>query len=104
MNLANPVRTLTPKAMARGGAQKAMEEQLEQVLQGMPHDRKFLIVSYSTDILMAPSESEVLTEALESVGLFVKYKCLESDFGHDSFLLQSQAPYLHRIMSKFLRF
>ena len=60
MNLANPVRTLQP--YTKGGsrdAQDHIQNKLQEVLSEIPQDRKFLIVSYSTDVLMAPNESEV---------------------------------------------
>ena len=49
---------------------------------------KFLVVSYSTDWLYPPAESEELVRALLQNGLDATYVEIKSDYGHDAFLLE----------------
>ena len=47
----------------------------------------FLVISFSTDWLFPPSQSRDMVRALRRVGKDVSYCDIESDQGHDSFLL-----------------
>jgi homoserine O-acetyltransferase len=49
---------------------------------------KFLIVSYSSDWLYPPAESEELVRALLHNGIDATYVEIKSDHGHDAFLLE----------------
>ena len=50
---------------------------------------KFLVVSFTSDWLFPPYQSEEITRTLMSVDKEVSYCCIESDYGHDAFLLES---------------
>ncbi len=47
----------------------------------------FLVVSFTSDWLFPPEQSRELVQALRRVGLDVSYCNIESDQGHDAFLL-----------------
>jgi len=49
---------------------------------------KFLVVSFSSDWLYPPSESEEIVRALLQNGLDATYVEIESNYGHDAFLLE----------------
>ena len=58
---------------------------------------KTLCVAISTDILFPPVEQQLLSEYIPNA----VYKQIESDFGHDGFLIESKK--LAAIISKFLK-
>jgi homoserine O-acetyltransferase/O-succinyltransferase len=49
---------------------------------------KFLVLSYSSDWLFPPEQSEELVRALLRNGLDASYVEIKSDYGHDAFLLE----------------
>jgi len=51
---------------------------------------KFLVLSFSSDWLYPPEESEKLVSALKANGVAVEYRKIETDSGHDSFLLENK--------------
>ena len=51
---------------------------------------KFLVVSYSSDWLYPPEESEQIVRALLQNGLDATYVEIQSDYGHDAFLLEAE--------------
>ncbi len=48
---------------------------------------RFLVVSFTTDWRFAPARSEEIVNALIHADKDVSYACIESDNGHDAFLL-----------------
>ena len=50
---------------------------------------RFLILSYSSDWLYPPAQSEELVRALLKNGLDATYMEIQSDYGHDAFLLET---------------
>ncbi len=61
---------------------------------------KFLVLSYSSDWLYPPHESRTLVQALKANKLDVSYCNIQSDYGHDAFLLEADAQ--SKIISNFL--
>lgn len=61
---------------------------------------EYLFISYSSDWLYPPYQSEEMVEAARASGLHVEYLAAEADMGHDSFLLETdqQGP----LIAKFL--
>jgi homoserine O-acetyltransferase len=63
----------------------------------------FLVLSFSSDWRFAPERSREITDALMSAGKSVSYVEVESDKGHDAFLLPNDryekalAGYLSRV-------
>ncbi|MDG2019193.1 MAG: homoserine O-acetyltransferase [Porticoccaceae bacterium] len=51
---------------------------------------KFLVVSFSSDWRFSPARSRELTDALIAAGKDVSYIAIDSDHGHDAFLLPNQ--------------
>ena len=49
---------------------------------------KFLVLSYSSDWLYPPAQSEELVRALLRNGIDATYVEIQSDYGHDAFLLE----------------
>jgi homoserine O-acetyltransferase len=49
---------------------------------------KFLVLSYSSDWLYPPEQSEELVRALLRNGIDASYVEIKSDYGHDAFLLE----------------
>jgi homoserine O-acetyltransferase len=49
---------------------------------------RFLALSFSSDWLYPPHESQRIVEALEAAGREVTYRNLRSSYGHDAFLLE----------------
>ena len=49
----------------------------------------FLVVSFSSDWRFAPNRSKELVDALVAMGKSVSYANIESDGGHDAFLLEN---------------
>ena len=61
---------------------------------------RFLVISFSSDWLYPPSQSQELADAIRSNGLAVQYNNIDSSYGHDAFLLESDK--MEEIVSKFL--
>lgn len=61
---------------------------------------KFLVLSYSSDWLYPPYQSREIVKALKQNGISVSYCELKSEYGHDSFLLES--PQQIRLIRDFL--
>jgi homoserine O-acetyltransferase len=61
---------------------------------------RFLVVSFSSDWLFTPAQSEAMVDALVANGKDVSYCNIESSYGHDAFLLQIEA--LGQFISNFL--
>ena len=61
---------------------------------------KFLVLSYSSDWLYPPHESRTLVQALKANQLDVSYCNIQSDYGHDAFLLEADAQ--NKIIANFL--
>lgn len=61
---------------------------------------EFLVVSFSSDWRFSPSRSRELVSALLAAEKRVSYVEVESDYGHDSFLLN--VPRYHRAVSAFM--
>lgn len=51
---------------------------------------KFLVISFSSDWRFSPARSREITEALIAAGKDVSYIAIDSDHGHDAFLLPNQ--------------
>ena len=51
---------------------------------------RFLVVSFSSDWLFTPEQSEEIVHALEAEGKDVSYCNIESSYGHDAFLLEDK--------------
>ncbi|MGB2172475.1 MAG: homoserine O-succinyltransferase MetX [Porticoccaceae bacterium] len=51
---------------------------------------KFLVISFSSDWRFSPARSKEITEALIAAGKDVSYIAIDSDHGHDAFLLPNQ--------------
>jgi len=64
-------------------------------------DAGFLITSYSTDWLFPTSQSREIVRALVEVGRHVSFVELDSPFGHDSFLLETDR--LEKLVGPFLK-
>jgi homoserine O-acetyltransferase len=62
---------------------------------------KFLVVSFSSDWLYPTAQSREMVKAMKLAGRDVSFCELETDFGHDSFLLAHEQ--LTRLISGFLR-
>ncbi|MDQ3811415.1 MAG: homoserine O-acetyltransferase [Chloroflexota bacterium] len=65
---------------------------LERALRGV--SARYLLVSFSSDWLYPPCDSQSLQEALRANGKMVEHHLLQASYGHDSFLLEEaqQAP------------
>ena len=50
---------------------------------------RFLVISFSTDWLYPPAQSRELVRLLKRAGLAATYINLESEYGHDSFLIEN---------------
>ncbi len=61
---------------------------------------RFLVLSFSSDWLYPPYQSEELVEAIQANGLAVEYHKIESTYGHDAFLLEAEK--MEDIISRFL--
>ena len=62
---------------------------------------RFLVVSFSSDWLFTPTQSEAMVDALVANGKNVSYCNIASDYGHDAFLLEDET--LGAFLSSFLR-
>jgi homoserine O-acetyltransferase len=66
----------------------------------------FLVLSFSSDWLYPPHESQRIVGALEAAGREVAYRNLRSSYGHDAFLLEEGRqtslirPYLARLRAR----
>jgi homoserine O-acetyltransferase len=60
----------------------------EEVLRRMR--ARFLIISFTSDWLYPPAQSRELVRLLKRAGIAVTYLNLDSDYGHDSFLIENQ--------------
>jgi homoserine O-acetyltransferase len=66
----------------------------------------YLVLSFSSDWLYPPHESQRITQALRDAGREVTYRNLRSDYGHDAFLLEERRqtslirPYLARLLTR----
>lgn len=65
-------------------------------------DARFLIVSYTTDWLFPTAQSQAIVRALLKARRHVTFLELDSPFGHDAFLIDSQLPMLQRLVEPFL--
>jgi homoserine O-acetyltransferase len=65
----------------------------------------YRFLSFSSDWMYPPSDSVELAEALEANGLDVEHVCLETTYGHDSFLLDeaAQAPHIRAALEAVAR-
>lgn len=61
---------------------------------------RFLVVSFTSDWLFAPEQSEAIVDALASNGKDVSFCNISSPYGHDAFLLEPEA--LGSLISGFL--
>jgi len=51
---------------------------------------RFLVLSFSSDWLYPPSQSEELVDAIRSNGLYARYQEIQSSYGHDAFLIEAE--------------
>jgi homoserine O-acetyltransferase len=67
---------------------------------------KFLVISFSSDWRFSPARSVEITDALIAAGKDVSYIAIDSDHGHDAFLLPNQryeqalGSYLNKLAEK----
>jgi homoserine O-acetyltransferase len=61
---------------------------------------RFLVVSFSSDWLFTPAQSEAMVDALVANGKDVSYCNIASSYGHDAFLLETET--LGAFLSSFL--
>ncbi|MGQ9587527.1 MAG: homoserine O-acetyltransferase MetX [Thermoplasmata archaeon] len=73
-------------------------ESLEGAFRGCKS--RFLVLSFSSDWLYPPYQSQELVEAIGANGLAVEHHMIESTYGHDAFLLESEK--MEDIISRFL--
>jgi len=50
-------------------------------------DSKFMVISFTTDWRFSPERSREIANALIRAGKSVSYAEIESDYGHDAFLI-----------------
>ena len=69
-----------------------------------PAKASYMLLSFSSDWMYPPSDSVELAEALESLGKDVEHVCVETTYGHDSFLLEeeAQAPHIAAALDRAL--
>jgi homoserine O-acetyltransferase len=60
----------------------------------------FLVVSFSSDWRFSPQRSREITDALIGAGKNVSYAEIESDLGHDAFLLPN--PRYEQVLGNYL--
>ncbi|MFV0446580.1 MAG: homoserine O-acetyltransferase [Planctomycetaceae bacterium] len=65
-------------------------------------DIRYLIASYTTDWLFTTAQSRDVVRALLQARRDVTFVELDSPFGHDAFLIDSQLPMLRRLVEPFL--
>jgi len=73
--------------------------QLARAFQGAA-DMRFCVMSFTSDWLYPTAESRLIVRALNAVGARVSFVEVESDKGHDAFLLDE--PDFHRTLAGFL--
>ncbi|CAA0117181.1 Homoserine O-succinyltransferase [BD1-7 clade bacterium] len=61
----------------------------------------FLVISFSTDWRFSPQRSQDITNALIAAGKSVVYTDIESDFGHDAFLLKN--PRYEKVFQNYMQ-
>jgi homoserine O-acetyltransferase len=63
---------------------------------------RFLLLSFTSDWIYPPCDSDALAEALRAAGREVEHVTLETTYGHDSFLLEDelQAPHIRRFLER----
>lgn len=61
---------------------------------------RFCLISFTSDWLYPTTESRAIVHALNAIGAAVSFVELESDFGHDAFLLD--VPALDRVVAGFV--
>ncbi len=77
---------------------------LERAFRGVP--ASFLVMSFSSDWLYPPHQSQEIAAALEANGADVHYRNLRSSYGHDAFLLEEARQtkliraFLHRLRER----
>ncbi len=62
---------------------------------------KYLIIAFSSDWRFSPKQSQIMVDALLHAQKDVSYLCIQSEHGHDSFLMN--VPQYHQAVSYFLR-
>jgi len=62
---------------------------------------RFLLLSFSSDWIYPPADSEALLAALRGAGKDTTHVSLETSYGHDAFLLEAenQAPHIRSFLS-----
>jgi homoserine O-acetyltransferase len=90
-------RALTYFDLARGRGS------LEQALANV--QARFLLISFSSDWLYPPEDSQELQRALLANGKYVEYYNIETVYGHDSFLLEEarQTPIIASFLDRTYR-
>ena len=86
------------RSMDRFDLSEKYDGKLEKVFKNNPC--KWLIISFNSDWLFPTSESKQLVNALNANACNVSFVEIESDRGHDSFLLK--VPRLYNILRGFL--
>jgi homoserine O-acetyltransferase len=83
-------RALTYFDLARTHGDGSLERALE------PAQASFLLLSFSSDWIYPPSDSDELERTLRALGKDVEHVSLDTTYGHDSFLLEerAQAPHI----------
>ena len=61
---------------------------------------RFCVISFTSDWLFPRSESQTLVRALNAVAANVSFVEIETDKGHDAFLLEE--PELHKTLTGFI--
>ncbi|MEZ6143978.1 MAG: homoserine O-acetyltransferase [Planctomycetaceae bacterium] len=65
-------------------------------------DARFLVVAYTTDWLFPTPQSREIVRALMEARKHVSFAELDSPYGHDAFLIDSELPMLARLVTPFL--
>jgi homoserine O-acetyltransferase len=62
---------------------------------------RFLLLSFSSDWIYPPSDSDALAATLRDAGRDVRHVTLETSYGHDAFLLEAelQAPHVRSFLA-----
>jgi homoserine O-acetyltransferase len=92
---------LLSEAMDRmniGAGLPSFEHGARQILPG----KEVMLLSYNTDVLTPPEDLARLASILGANGVKVHYEVLYSMLGHDSFLINSEAPPLNFRLKAFL--
>lgn len=66
----------------------------------MPAQADFLVISFTSDWRFAPARSREIARALLAAGKRVSYAEIESNHGHDAFLMT--IPYYHRVLAGYM--